>query len=116
MEKVIQLGKKELKLHSSLFTIIEYRNVFVSELFSDIKNIEKFSQANEDELSVIINTVFKIIYILNRPYEKLTYQEFLMQLDFEVLGHVDALNELANAIIEMLGTINKNTPSYNLPK
>ena len=42
MEKVIKLGDKEYKLHSSLFTIIDYRNVFGSELFSDIKKLEKF--------------------------------------------------------------------------
>lgn len=107
MEKVIQLGKMELKLHSSLFTIIEYRNVFGSELFTDIKNIEKLSQASEDDLSLIINTLFRIIYILNRPYEKLTYEQFLMQLDFEILGNIDELQGLSNAIVEMLGSINQ---------
>ena len=116
MEKVINLGKKELKLHSSLFTIIEYRNVFGSELFSDIKNIEKFSNASEDDLSLIINTIFKIIYILNRPYERITYQDFLMRLDFEVLSNMEELNTLSNAIIEMLGTINKSSPSFTSSK
>jgi len=40
MEKVIRLGDSELKLHSSLFTIIEYRNVFGTELFTDIKKLK----------------------------------------------------------------------------
>jgi hypothetical protein len=113
MEKVIQLGKKELKLHSSLFTIIEYRNVFGTELFSDIKKIDKLAQATDDDLSVVINTIFRVIYILNRPYVKQTYEEFLMGLDFEVLSNTDELQTLSQAIIDMLGTINKNTPSFS---
>ena len=41
MEITIKLGEKEYRLHSSLFTIIDYRNIFGSELFSDIKKLEK---------------------------------------------------------------------------
>jgi hypothetical protein len=40
MEKILKLGEKEYRLHSSLFTIIDYRNVFSTELFSDIKKLD----------------------------------------------------------------------------
>ena len=40
MEKTIQLGDKAYRLHSSLFTIIEYKNVFSTELFNDIKKLD----------------------------------------------------------------------------
>lgn len=107
MEKVIYLGEKELKLHSSLFTIIDYKNVFGTELFNDIKKIEKISRAPEDDFSVIIDTIFKIIYILNRPYSKQSYQNFLMNVDFSLLNDSTQLENLSNAIGELLGSIKK---------
>lgn len=105
MEKVIKLGDIELKLHSSLFTIIEYRNIFGTELFSDIKKIERLDKKEED-LSIIINTIFKVIYILNRPYKKITYNDFLMNLDFSVLVDIESLENLSSTIGEMLGSVN----------
>jgi hypothetical protein len=105
MEKVIKLGNAELKLHSSLFTIIEYRNVFGTELFSDIKKIDKLSKTKEEDFSLVINTIFKIIYILHRPFSKLDYNEFLMNLDFSVLSDMNELQNLSNAIGEMLGSV-----------
>ena len=117
MEKVIKLGSSELKLHSSLFTIIEYRNVFGTELFSDIKKIEKISSRKEEDISIIINTIFKIINILNRPYSKLTYNEFLMDLDFSILVDVEELENLSNVIGEMLGTIkNGGSSPQRIPR
>lgn len=116
MEKVIKLGDVELKLHSSLFTIIDYKNVFKTELFSDIKKLDKVSKAKEEDLSIVIDTIFKVIYILNRPYSKLTYNEFLMRLDFDILSNINELESLSKAIGEMLGSINKgnvNSPQYN---
>ena len=41
MEKTINLGGKEYKLRSSLFTIISYRSTFGTELFSDVKVLDK---------------------------------------------------------------------------
>lgn len=111
MEKVIRLGDSELKLHSSLFTIIEYRNIFGTELFTDIKKIEKLGKAKEEDFSIVINTIFKIIYILNRPNTKIGYNEFLMNLDFSVLVDVEELENLSNTIGEMLGTLNSGGPS-----
>lgn len=116
MEKVIRLGSSELKLHSSLFTIIEYRCVFGTELFSDIKKIEKLSNSKEEDISIIINTIFKIIFILNRPYSKLTYNQFLMNLDFSILVDTESLEDLSNTIGEMLGTLASNTSPQTLPR
>ncbi len=107
MEKVIKLGKRELRLHSSLFTIIEYKNVFGTELFSDIKKIEKVTKKPEEDFSIIIDTIFRIIYILSRPYTKESYQDFLMNLDFSLLNDEAELESLSNAIGEMLGSIKK---------
>lgn len=111
MEKVIKIGERELRLHSSLFTIIEYKNVFGTELFSDIKKIEKISKKPDEDFSIIIDSIFRIIYILSRPYTKETYQDFLMNLDFSLLGSEAELENLTNAIGEMLGNMQKkNSP------
>jgi hypothetical protein len=107
MEKILQLGEKELKLHSSLFTIIDYRNVFGSELFSDIKKLEKSKSIKEEDFSLVIDTIFKIIYVLHRPFSKTSYHDFLMSLDFSILSDPEELQTLSATIGEMLGNIQK---------
>jgi hypothetical protein len=107
MERTLKLGDKDYRLHSSLFTIIDYRNVFSTELFSDIKKLEKSDIKHEEDLSTVIDTIFRIIYILNRPFSKQSYNDFLMSLDFSLLSNQDELENLTNAIGEMLGTFQK---------
>lgn len=111
MEKTIKLGGNEVKLHSSLFTIIEYKNVFGSELFSDIKKLETVKSGQEEDFSLIIGTIFKIIYILHRPFSKKTYDEFLMALDFSVLTNQDELEALTSTITSMLGSLGDSNAS-----
>ena len=110
MEKTLKLGDKDYRLHSSLFTIIDYRNVFSTELFSDIKKLDKASIKKEEDLSTVIDTIFRIIYVLHRPFSKQSYNDFLMSLDFGILSNQDELQNLTNAIGEMLATFRKSTP------
>lgn len=110
MEKTLKLGDHDYRLHSSLFTIIDYRNVFSTELFSDIKRLEKSNTKKEEDLSTVIDTIFKIIYVLHRPFSKQSYNDFLMSLDFSLLSNQDELENLTNMIGEMLGTFQKSTP------
>lgn len=91
----------------SLFTIIDYRNVFSTELFSDIKKLEKANLKKEDDISKVIDTIFRIIYVLHRPFSKTSYNDFLMSLDFSLLSNQDELQNLTNTIGEMLGTFQK---------
>ena len=46
MERTVKLNGKELRLASSLFTIISYRNVFGTELFDDVEKLDKAIQEN----------------------------------------------------------------------
>lgn len=115
MEKTLKLGDKEYRLHSSLFTIIDYRSVFSTELFSDIKKLEKSTDKKEDDLSTVIDTIFRIIYVLHRPFSKQSYNDFLMSLDFSILSNQNELENLTNTIGEMLGTFQKgNTPQPDI--
>ena len=109
MEKSINVGGKEYKLRSSLFTIISYRSTFGTELFSDVKVLDKLKDKDEDEISKIIDTIFRITYILHKPYTKQSYDEFLNDFDFSIIGDVKALEELARVIGDLLGTIKKPT-------
>ena len=115
MEKTLNLGDKDYRLHSSLFTIIDYRNVFSTELFSDIKKLEKTGKKEED-LSAVIDTIFRIIYVLHRPFSKQSYNDFLMSLDFGLLSNQNELQNLTNTIGEMLGTFQKSTPTPSKSK
>jgi hypothetical protein len=111
MEKTIKLSGKEFKLHASIFTIIEYKNVFGTELFNDIKKIDVNSTNIENNFSSIIDSVLRITYILHRPFTNLSYDKFLMELDFSTLTNVADIEKLANVIAEMLGSVKKsNTP------
>lgn len=109
MEKTLKLGEKELKLHSSLFTIIDYRNVFGTELFSDIKKLDKAKSIKEEDFSLVIDTIFRVIYVLHRPFSKTSYNDFLMSLDFSILTDPEELQVLSGTIGEMLGNIQKST-------
>jgi len=102
MEKTIILRGEDLKLRSSLFTIISYRNVFGTELFSDIKKLENLNK-DETDAALVIDILFRIIYILHKPYTKKSYDEFLMDLDFSVLSDVKELENISNTITLMLG-------------
>lgn len=102
MEKTINLRGEDLKLRSSLFTIISYRSVFGTELFSDIKKLENLNK-DETDAALVIDILFRIIYILHKPYTKKNYDEFLMDLDFSVLSEPSELENLSNTIAEMLG-------------
>jgi len=102
MEKTINLRGEDLKLRSSLFTIISYRSVFGTELFSDIKKLENLKK-DETDAALVIDILFRIIYILHKPYTKKSYDEFLMDLDFSVLSDVKVLENISNTITLMLG-------------
>ena len=108
MERTIILNGEPLRLKSSLFTIIEYRNVFGTELFSDIK---KMDITSDEDAGKIIDVLFKIVYILNRPYTKQSYDDFLTNLDFNILSNPDEIENLSITIAEMLGGgIKKDSP------
>ena len=102
MEKTINLRGEDLKLRSSLFTIISYRSVFGTELFSDIKKLDNLNK-DETDAALVIDILFRIIYILHKPYTKKSYDEFLMDLDFSVLSDVKELENISNTITLMLG-------------
>src|SRR5690554_337916 len=108
MERTIILNGEPLRLKSSLFTIIEYRNVFGTELFSDIK---KMDITSDEDAGKVIDVLFKIVYILNRPYTKQSYDDFLTNLDFNILSNLDEIENLSVTIAEMLGGgIKKDSP------
>lgn len=108
MERTIILNGEPLRLKSSLFTIIEYRNVFGTELFSDIK---KMDITSDEDAGKVIDILFKIVYILNRPYTKQSYDDFLTNLDFNILSNPNEIENLSITIAEMLGGgIKKDSP------
>lgn len=111
MEKTIRLNETDYKLRSSLFTIISYRSTFGSELFGDIKKIEKIGKNEVDDLTAIIDTIFRLTYILHKPFTNKSYDEFLNEFDFSIISDIKALEELAKVIAELIGSVNnKESP------
>lgn len=110
MEKKVQIGELELKVRSSLFTIIDYKNTFGTDLFKDVSRI---SNTEREEISLIIQILFQIIYTLHRPFCSLSFDEFLNNIDFSILNDAKALEDLSNVIGELLGSVKekpKETP------
>ncbi|MCQ2798194.1 MAG: hypothetical protein MJ241_07100 [Bacilli bacterium] len=114
MEKTVRFNGKELRLASSLFTIISYRNVFGTELFDDVERLEKELDKNKNDVGRFIDVLFRLIYILHKPYYNDSYDRFLQSFDFSVLTNVDELTNLANAIGELLGDIKKNSDGTDI--
>jgi hypothetical protein len=110
MERTITLGGKEFKLASSLFTIISYRQVFGTELFTDVDALDKALQANKEDVGKFIDILFRIVFILHKPFTNDTYDKFLQGFDFSVLNATDELSALANVIAELLGSVNQSKP------
>ena len=83
MEKEVTIGNKTLILRSSLYSLINYKSRFGSELFNDIKKLENTKEENE------------------------TFIGFWDGFDLSVLSDETTLNRLSSAIVELLKTDTK---------
>lgn len=101
MEKTIKLNGEDLRLKSSLFTIIEYRSIFGTELFKDITKLEQ--NEKDGNITEVLEVLFKIIYVLHKPFTKKSYEQFMQELDFDVLSDIKELENLSLTIAELLG-------------
>lgn len=72
------------------------------------KKLEKGKNIKEEDFSLVIDTIFRIIYVLHRPFSKTSYNDFLMSLDFSILSDSDELQVLSQTIGDMLGTLQKS--------
>ena len=114
MERTAKLNGKELRLASSLFTIISYRNVFGTELFDDVEKLDKAIQENKNDVGRFIDVLFRLIYVLHKPFYNDSYDRFLQSFDFSVLSNIEELTNLANVIGELLGEVKKQTEGTDL--
>lgn len=112
MERTIKIGEKELRAKSSLFTIIDYKNTFGSDLFNDAT---KIGEGKNNDVSSIISTLFQILYIFNKPFSKKSYEEFLDNFDFSILSDTVTLQDITNAIGELLGSVKSGPKSTTTP-
>ena len=111
MEKTINLNGEDLRLKSSLFTIIEYRSIFGTELFKDITKLEQSEK--DGNISEVLEILFKIVYVLHKPFTKRSYEQFLQSIDFNLLTNQLELENVSNTIAELLGG---NRSSESTPK
>ncbi len=101
MEKTIKFNGEDLRLKSSLFTIIEYRSIFGTELFKDITKLDQ--SETEENISEVLEVLFKIIFVLHKPFTNKSFDEFLQSIDFDILSDVKELENLSLTIAELLG-------------
>ena len=111
MERKILIDNKEIRLKSSLFTMIAYKNQFGTDLFQDVSKMDIKEEENAD-VSGVIQTLFQIIYILNKPFNDVSFDEFLNGFDFDILTDTDALTKSMQVIGELLGS-NKGPKNTN---
>ena len=114
MERTVKLNGKELRLASSLFTIISYRNVFGTELFDDVEKLDKAMQESKNDVGRCIDVLFRLIYVLHKPFYNDSYDHFLQSFDFSVLSNIEELTNLANVIGELLGAVKKQSEGTGL--
>lgn len=104
MEKVIEIGNEKLILRSSLYSLINYKTRFGTELFNDIKRIETIK---EDNITEVLEVIFRIVFVLTNPKENETFEGFLNRFDLSILSDAKLLERLSNAIVELLKTEKK---------
>ena len=92
MEKEVILGDKKLILRSSLYSLIDYKSRFGSELFNDIKKLEN---TKEENITNVIEIIFRIVFVLSNPKENETFKGFLEKLDFSILNDAGSFLELS---------------------
>ena len=107
MEKVIKVGEQDIKLRSSVLTIITYKNTFGSDLFNDVQNLKISKKKGDQELTNVIQTLFQIIYALHKPFTKLSFNEFLNDFDFSIISDTETLESIAGVIGELLANSKK---------
>lgn len=95
MDSIIKIGGRELPVHASLKTLIDYKSTFGTDLFEDLDKIQNIKSDSIGSLSGVINTSFQIIYILHKPYAKeKTFSEFMDTFEFGVFQSTESMNEL----------------------
>ena len=114
MERQVSISGREYRLKSSLYSIISYKNTFGSELFSDISGIDKLGNGNDD-VSKVIDTIFRIFYILHKPFTNKSYDDFLNEFDFDILSNQEELTKLSQVIAEVFSTT-KNVVGGSIEK
>jgi hypothetical protein len=112
MESKVKLGSKTLVLHSSVYSIIKYKSLFGTELFTDVKKLE-FVNSNkaEDNISEVLDLILKITYVLYRNHKFDCYEDFISSLELDILSDTKGLEELSSTIAKMLGSVKPKTPS-----
>ena len=109
MEKTVKLNGEDIRLKSSLFTIIEYRSTFGTELFSDVTKLE--SSEKEGNVSEVLEVIFKIVYVFTNPSLKKAMKSFYKGIDFTLLSDVGELENISHTIAELLGgSVNNESP------
>ena len=109
MEKTIKIGEQDIKLRSSVLTIITYKSTFGSDLFNDVQKLKIDKKNGGKELTNVIQTLFQIIYALHKPFTKLSFIEFLNEFDFSIISDTETLESIAGVIGEVLAS-NKKGP------
>ena len=107
MEKVIKIGEQDIRLRSSVLTIITYKNTFGSDLFNDVQNLKISKKNGGKDLTNVIQTLFQIIYALHKPFTKQSFDEFLNDFDFTIISDTDTLESIATVIGELLANTKK---------
>ena len=115
MERSINIGGKEIKLKSSLFTIISYKNTFGTDLFDDVSKLDVSKNKGASNMTRIIQILFQIIYSLHKPFTNETFDEFLSNFDFSVISDSSNLESISPIIGELLTNQNKRPEEKSNP-
>ena len=104
MERTIKIGESELKLRSSVLTIITYKNTFGSDLFNDVQKMNVGKKDGISNMTGVIQTLFQIIYALHKPFTKKSFEEFLNDFDFSVVSDEETITSISEVIAELLAS------------
>lgn len=107
--KIVKFAKKEWYLKSSAYTIIEYQQVFGTDLLDDLDAISnEFKKSKKQiKLTIIITKLMQMFYILQNQ-QKESFEIFMNAFKLSDLFVAEDLKKLFTAIMSMFSVKKKS--------
>lgn len=112
MQKSIKLGDKEFTLSSTVFTVIDYKKTFDSDIFQDLEEITNI-EIKVSSMTDILLTILRIVYSLAKPNfeQQMSFDRFLQIIPLDEALDEKGLGDLITTITELLTPKKETNPN-----
>lgn len=105
MERIVNIGDKEIKLRITAATLIHYRNEFNQD---PLKSIMKLSKIEEDTTELDLEVFYNLFYIMAKSCDKTIIDKIEFYERFDFFPFEELLPVIMEFISKSFGSIKKN--------